>query len=262
MNNDGPIGVFDSGIGGLSIALRIRELLPNENILYLADSDNAPYGDKPEEFITQRSSSIAEFLLQRNAKVIVVACNTATVSSIQKLRSKFKVPIIGVEPGVKPATITTKNGVIGVLATTQTLQSSSFNDLARCFSREVKIEVQPCPGLVEQVEMLSLDGDVTEALIKKYVSSLLAKGADTIVLGCTHYAFLAPVIRKVAGPNIEILNTELAVAKETARRLDIESLLSSNATAGKNEFWSSGDQSVSLNQFSQLWGQSVHVFKM
>lgn len=262
MTNKNPIGIFDSGIGGLSIARRIRALLPYENILYIADSLHAPYGDKGESFINQRSSLITKFLLERNAKAVVVACNTATVSSIQKLRANFSIPIIGVEPGVKPAVFKTVTGIIGVLATTQTLKSDSFNNLTSSFSSDVKIEVQPCPGLVEQVESLSLESEKTETLIKKYVEPLLEKGVDNIVLGCTHYAFLEPLIRKAAGPDVCIINTELAVAKETVRRLEVADLLTTSTSPGSDEFWSSGDKKVADGQFSFLWGGSVNVFQM
>ncbi|MDH5611689.1 MAG: glutamate racemase [Gammaproteobacteria bacterium] len=262
MINANPIGIFDSGIGGLSIARRIREILPNENLLYIADSAHAPYGDKSESYIYQRSSSIIEFLLERNAKAVVIACNTATVSSIKQLRANYSIPIVGVEPGVKPAAFKTRSGIIGVLATTQTLKSTSFNALANSFSTHVKIEVQPCPGLMEQVEALNLDSDITEQLIKEYVSPLLARGADNIVLGCTHYAYLEQSIKKIAGPNVEIINTDLAVAKEAARRLDNASLLTTNTVPGKDEFWSSGAPDIAQKQISQLWGETVNVLQM
>lgn len=262
MINERPIGIFDSGIGGLSITRQIRERLANEHLVYVADTIHAPYGEKSAAFITERALSISDFLLAQNVKAIVVACNTATVSSISALRSKYTIPIIGVEPGLKPAVFNTKSGVVGVLATAQTLKSASFNDLAKSFSTQVKIEVQPCPGLMEQVEALDLDSDKTAALIEKYVFPLLDKGADHIVLGCTHYAFLAEAIKKVAGSKIEIINTDFAVAKETARRLESANLLSTNSNAGNIEFWSSGASSVSAIQFSSLWGESVTVLKM
>lgn len=262
MINGHPIGIFDSGIGGLSIARRIREILPNENLVYIADSFHAPYGDKSEAYIYQRSSSIVEFLLERKAKAVVIACNTATVSSIKELRTHYSLPLVGVEPGLKPAVFQTKSGIVGVMATTRTLESTSFATLSSNFSTRVKIEVQPCPGLMEQVEALSLEGDATEALIKKYVSPLLEKGADNIVLGCTHYAFLAPLIRKVAGPNVEIINTDLAVAKETARRLESELLLTTNTFPGFTEFWTSGESNTASKQISSLWGEAVDVLQM
>lgn len=262
MTNGNPIGIFDSGVGGLSVAHRIRETLPNENLLYIADSAHAPYGEKTEAYINQRSTSIIQFLLDQKVKAIVIACNTATVSSIQMLRSKYTIPIIGVEPGVKPAAFKTNCGTVGVLATTQTLKSTSFNDLTQSFSSNVKIVVQPCPGLVEQVEALNLDGEETEALIKKYVHPLLLKGADNIVLGCTHYAFLAPIIRKVVGPSVDIINTDIAIAKETARRLEVEDLLSTNTGLGVYKFWSSGNRYEARKQFSLLWGEPVNVLQM
>lgn len=262
MTNDQPIGIFDSGIGGLSIARQIRELLPNEDLVYVADTYHAPYGEKSLSYITDRAYSVSDFLLEKNVKAIVVACNTATVSSIKELRAKYSIPIIGVEPGVKPAVFNTKSGVIGVLATAQTLKSSSFNDLAKSFSTDVRIEVQPCPGLMEQVEALSLDSVETEAMVKNYVFPLLDKGADHIVLGCTHYAFLAPIIKKVVGINIKIVNTDFAVAKETARRLETADLLAKRSTAGHVAFWSSAPSLSTHKQFSLLWGESVAVFTM
>lgn len=262
MINGNPIGIFDSGIGGLSIARRIREILPNENLLYIADSFHAPYGDKSESYIYQRASSIIEFLLAQNAKAIVIACNTATVSSIKELRANYTVPIIGVEPGVKPAVFNTKSGIVGVLATTRTLESTSFNSLAKNFSTHVKIELQACPGLMEQVEALNLDGEKTETLIKQFVTPLLLKGADNIVLGCTHYAFLAPLIQKIAGANVAIINTDLAVAKETARRLGKDTLLSTSNSPGETHFWTSGAADVASKQISLLWGEPVAVLQI
>lgn len=262
MKNEYPIGIFDSGIGGISVARRIRELLPNENLVYVADTKHAPYGNKSESTIFQRSSTLIEFLIERQVKAVVIACNTATVSSIKKLREKYTIPIIGVEPGIKPAVYKTNSGVIGVLATTQTLNSHSFSHLTAIFSSAVKIEVQPCPGLVELVESLSYKSNITEALIKKYVSSLLDKGADIIVLGCTHYAFLYSIIKKVAGPNVELINTDLAVAKETARRLDSIKLLSTNVEPGTDEFWSSGVLEHAQQQINLFWDKSVTVSQM
>ena len=262
MINERPIGIFDSGIGGLSIARQIRARLVNEHLLYVADSIHAPYGEKSGAYITERAFSISDFLLEHKVKAIVVACNTATVSSIKALRARYNIPIIGVEPGLKPAVFNTKTGVIGVLATAQTLKSSSFNDLAESFSTDVEIVVQPCPGLMEQVEAVDRDSAKTEALIKEYVLPLLEKGADNIVLGCTHYAFLAAVIKRVTGSNVKIINTDFAVAKETGRRLKAEDLLSKNSEQGSIDFWSSAPSTVAQRQFSLLWGSSVTVLKL
>ncbi|VAW62392.1 Glutamate racemase [hydrothermal vent metagenome] len=262
MINESPIGVFDSGVGGLSIACKIRDILPNENLLYVADSAHTPYGDKSEAYVYERAVLILQFLIERKVKAVVVACNTVTVSAIQKLRSEFSVPVIGVEPGIKPAVSKTRSGVIGVLATTQTLSSTSFNNLSGTLSETVKIEIQPCPGLVEQVESLELMSQKTRRLVRKYVFPLLDKGADKIVLGCTHYAFLAPLIGEIAGPDIEIINTATAVARETARRLQAERLLSVSDLSGIDEFCSSGAEKIANKQFSQLWGAPVKVHKI
>ncbi len=262
MANTRPIGIFDSGIGGLSVARRIRETLPYESLLYVADSAHAPYGDKSEAYINQRATSIIEFLLDKQAKAIVVACNTATAAAIKNLRSKYHIPIIGVEPGVKPAAFNTSSGVIGVLATTQTLKSTAFNDLANNFSFDVDIVVQPCPGLMEEVEALSFDNELTLALVRQYVQPLLDRQADNIVLGCTHYAFLAPIIQKVAGPGVNIINTDSAIANETARRLQAENLLSTSTQTPVHEFCTSGNLPIARQQFRLLWGEPVEVFPM
>lgn len=264
--NNGPIGVFDSGIGGLSIAEKIRELLPTENLLYIADSLHAPYGDKTEEYIYQRARAMVVFLLEQKAKAIVIACNTATVTAVRRLREEFDVPIIGVEPGVKPALLQTSSGVVGVLATTQTLSSASFNQLASHlasqFNTQVSIELQACPGLMDQVEALQLEEIETRQLVERYLQPLLKKGADNIVLGCTHYAFLLPMIREMAGDGVVIINTALAVAKETLRRLEAAGLLTNNLSQGWDAFWSSGDTDVTEKQISQLWGGVVKVQKL
>ncbi len=261
MPNTQPIGIFDSGIGGLSIAQCIQDFLPYENLIYVADSHYAPYGEKPSDFIEDRAFTLANFLLKKKSKALVVACNTATVSTIKKLRSKFSIPIIGVEPGVKPATQVTKSGVIGVLATRQTILSPSFHELVSRFSNGIQVEIQPCPGFVEQVEKIDLTGAFTIKLAEQYVLPLIAKGVDTIVLGCTHYSFLEPVIRKVAGEDMTIINTSTAVAKQTVRRLTEEDLLSPDNTPGKALFFttSRNDRQENKKIFSTLWGYPVEI---
>jgi glutamate racemase len=246
------IGVFDSGIGGLSVVQALRTLLPNENIIYFADSANAPYGDKSEKFIQQRCMLSAQLLIDNNVKAIVVACNTATVSSIATIRDNHDLPIIGVEPGIKPATENSKASVVGVLATTQTLQSHSFSRLASELGDETEIILQACPGLMEKVEKLELDDASTEQLIENYMQPLVLAGVDQIVLGCTHYAFLLTLIQQVAGPNVEIVNTASAVAREVARRLTLAGLLSENDTAGQIELLTSGSKLQLDQQFDVL----------
>ncbi|WP_083414689.1 glutamate racemase [Nitrosomonas eutropha] len=260
MASSGPVGIFDSGIGGLSVARKIRELLPGEDIVYVADSLHAPYGEKSDNYIFQRMGAVTEFLLVRRVKAVVVACNTATTAAISRLRVRYPIPIIGVEPGIKPATLSTHTGVIGVLATPRTLQTNSFTALAQRFAKNVRIEVQPCPDLVTKIEALNFNSDQTIALLKQYISPLLDKGADTIVLGCTHYNHLSELISEVAGENISIIKTDAAVAKEVARRLSSGGLLAGGDHAGSEEFWTSGSLTTYHQQIELLWGKSSKCY--
>ncbi|MBN2419551.1 MAG: glutamate racemase, partial [Deltaproteobacteria bacterium] len=184
--NTQPVGVFDSGVGGLSLLRCIREELSNEDLIYVADSAYAPYGDKPVEYIEKRSFAISRFLIEQKAKAIAVACNTATAVAIAKMRSAFSLPIIGMEPGVKPAIAASQSKTVGIMATTETLKSEKFRLLTDRFCNECNIVTQACPGLVEQVESIDLSDGKTIELLEKYVGALLSKGADIIVLGCTH----------------------------------------------------------------------------
>lgn len=259
MTNSRPIGVFDSGIGGLPIAQKIRALLPNENLIYVADTAYAPYGEKSEDTILQRSLAVVDFLISQDVKAIVVACNTATMVSIKTLREKYDLPFIGVEPGVKPAAIHTKTGVIGVLATEKTLTSHAFDALAKRVAGNARMEIQPSPKLVRLVEALQLNDEAATQAVEEYVHPLIAKGADTIILGCTHFAHLAPVIERVAGEKISVISTELAVAKEVERRLKCEQLLSDQTTTGATEFFSNGDFELFQQQIQYLWGMDAQA---
>ena len=183
MNSSSPIGIFDSGVGGLSVLREIRSAFANEDLLYVADSASVPYGDKSPQFVEARSVAITEFLVDRKAKAIVVACNTATGAAIATLRSRFSVPIVGIEPAVKPAVGKTASGVVAVLATSGTLAGEKFAQLLTRFGGDADILIRPCPGLVEQVETGDLDGEKARALIANYLLPLLARGADTIILG-------------------------------------------------------------------------------
>ena len=258
MNNN-PIGIFDSGVGGLSVARSIRKKLPNENIVYIADSLNAPYGNKSKEFIVMRSSQILDHLINRKAKAVVVACNTATVSAIDNLRNNYSIPIIGVEPGIKPAVAVSKSGTVGVLATEQTVNSISFRNLLNRFTGQAHIEIQSCPGLVELVETQKFEGDEIRYMLEKYVTPMLEKGADTIVMGCTHFAFLTKILREIVGDDLIIINTYQAVAAETSRRLKLHNLLTSHTRGGDTEFFSSNVHEKTSLLFGKLWGEPVIV---
>ncbi len=256
---EAPIGVFDSGVGGLSVLREIRNALPNEDLLYVADSGAAPYGDRPSQFIKDRAQAIVEFFVAEGVKAIVVACNTATAVAIQTLRSRFTIAIVAIEPAVKPAAEITRSGVIGILATRQTLASESFSRLVEKYGKGVRILLQPCPGLMEQVEKAELEGPRTQALVVRYVSPLLERGADTIVLGCTHYPFLSSTIRAVAGLTVSVVDPAVAVARELHRRLKASQLLSFKGNEGVEQFWTSGAPNQVQPVVARLWGKNVEV---
>jgi glutamate racemase len=259
MQKSHPIGVFDSGVGGLSVLRDIRRELWNEDLIYVADSSHAPYGDKSAEYIEARAISIVEFLLQQSAKAIVVACNTATSAAVAALRARFRVPIIAMEPAVKPAVAQTQSGVIGVLATRRTVASENFLNLLQRFGNATEIVVQPCPGLAEQVEAGDLAGLKTRSLLQQYIQPLLEKGADTIVLGCTHYPFLENTIQTMIGPNIAIIDPGEAIARELRRRLTHAGGLSTNPNQGAERFWTSACPENAQAVISQLWQMEVEV---
>ena len=260
--NERPIGVFDSGVGGLSVLREIHALLPQENLLYVADSAHVPYGDKPAGFVEARSLAITRFLLQRGAKAIVVACNTATTVAIAALRTRFTVPVVGMEPAVKPAAIESRSGRVGVLATRGTLASDKFASLLARFSVGVDVQVQPCPGLVERVERGALADDQTRALVESYVAPLVHGGVDTIVLGCTHYPFLRTLIAEAAGPTVSVIDPSPAVARELRRRLEEGGLRSQADRRGTQRFWTSAELVDAKPVIAQLWGADVEVMRL
>lgn len=259
MQTAGAIGVFDSGVGGLSVLRHIRAVLPHERLIYVADSGHVPYGDKPPSYIEQRAREISRFLIEQGADAIVIACNTATAAAAATLRGEFALPIVAMEPAVKPAVAATRSGVVGVLATVGTLQSARFAALLEKHAGDVEIVTQGCPGLVEQVERGDLNGPDTRALIERYVAPLLGRGADTIILGCTHYPFLGPLIRSVAGADVALVDTGAAVARQLQRRLHSELPERKPGTQGTAQFWSSGDAQQASRTVSALWGEAATV---
>ncbi len=257
--NNAPVGVFDSGVGGLSVLGEIRALLPAESLLYVADSAHVPYGDKSPEFIRARSLAIAEFLLAQGAKALVLACNTATAAAIADLRSVYpQVPIIGMEPAVKPAAAATQTGVVGVLATTGTLKSAKFAALLDRFASDVRVITQPCPGLVEQIESGALRSTETRELLNAWVQPLLAEGCDTLILGCTHYPFIKPLLRELLPANVSLIDTGAAVARQLRRVLSEHELLASGP-AQPAQFWSSAAPQALQQVLPVLWGEAAVV---
>lgn len=260
-NNSRTIGVFDSGVGGLSVLHHIRAALPEANLIYVADSGHVPYGDKSPAYIEARSLALTRFLVSQGAEAVVIACNTATAAAAPSLRVKFnKMPIVAMEPAVKPAVAATKTGVVGVLATIGTLESARFAALLGKFASGVKVVTQGCPGLVEVVERGDLHSSEARHLIERYTTPLLKEKVDTIILGCTHYPFLAPLIREVAGEGVTLVDTGAAVARELKRRVDGE--LPPRVTEGvigSETFFTSGDEEHATRIMSALWGREIVV---
>ena len=230
--SDAPIGVFDSGVGGLSVLRHIRAQLPHEHLIYFADSGFAPYGDKAERVILARALAVADFLVRQGAKALVVACNTATVAAIKVLREHYPgMPIVGVEPGLKPAAALTRNGKIGVLATGATLAGEKFLLLRDQIGAAGQVEflVQGCSGLADRIEQGELDSAATVAMLERYIAPLLLQGVDTLVLGCTHYPFvqgpIEDIVRRLGRHEVTLVDTGEAVARQLARLLAAAGML-------------------------------------
>lgn len=212
------IGIFDSGVGGLSVLRAIRQQLPEAAVLYVGDTAHIPYGPRPLQEIRAFSQAITQFLLARGAEVIVVACNTASAAALKHLRAVFPaVPFVGMEPAVKPAAEQTQTGVVGVLATPATFQGELFNSVVERFAQGVRVLPQVCPGLVQQIEAGELDTPQTEALLRGWVEPLLAENMDALVLGCTHYPFVIPLLEKICGPGVRVIDPAPAVARQVER---------------------------------------------
>lgn len=252
----GFIGVFDSGVGGLSVLRAIRQQLPHEDLLYIADSAYAPYGDLAAGQIRARSELIADYLVSHGVNAVVVACNTATAHAVEHLRGLFSLPIIAIEPALKPAVQCSINGAVGLLATSATLASSRYADLLARYGKCARVIAQACPGLVEQIERGDWQSEAVRELLRGYLAPLLAAGVDQIVLGCTHYPFVQPLIAELVGPEIEILETGAAVAVELQRRL---AALGQLKTAGQGElrFMTSGTPEKVGPIINKLWQDDV-----
>jgi len=238
MSDPRPIGVFDSGVGGLSILAAIRRLLPAENIIYFADQAHVPYGPRSLEEV----ASFSRFLLALDAKLIVVACNTASAAALTRLRESLpEVPFVGMEPAVKPAAKVTQSGHIGVLATPATFQGQLFSSLVERFGEGLDIHQATAPGLVQRIEAGDLASRSTREILASAVKPLLAVEIDTLVLGCTHYPFIIPLLEEIAGPAVKVIDPAPAVARQTRRLLDAHGLLGPDGTPGSLTFVSSDD---------------------
>ncbi|WP_430613986.1 glutamate racemase [Flavobacterium sp. JP2137] len=243
MDNTNPIGLFDSGIGGTTICKEVNLLLPNENTIYLADSKNAPYGQRSKAQIIALSIKNMDYLLSRQCKLVIVACNTATTNAISELRVRYELPIIGIEPAVKPATLLTKTAVIGVLATKGTLTSELFSNTVKKYSNIVIIE-QIGYGLVKLIEEGKINHPDMDLLLQEYLTPMVEKGIDTLVLGCTHYPYLIAKIRKLIPADITIIDSGVAVAKHTQKVLTEKGLLNPTSHPGQHRFYTNKDIAV------------------
>ncbi|MBC8767621.1 glutamate racemase [Arenibacter sp. BSSL-BM3] len=243
--NKGPIGIFDSGIGGTSIWREINKILPHESTIYLADSKNAPYGEKSKEQILQLSIKNVELLIKKGCKLIVVACNTATTNAIKELRATYKIPMIGIEPAIKPAALHSKTKTVGVLATKGTLTSALFNNTSEIHANGIKVLDQVGTGLVELIEKGEVNTAQTKLLLKSYLEPMLSQGMDQLVLGCTHYPYLIPLIREILPNSIEIIDSGEGVARQTKNVLQQFNLLNSlHYDDMEHQFFTNGDVSV------------------
>lgn len=236
-----PVGVYDSGVGGLSVLQAMRRLLPREHLIYVADSAYVPYGEKSRHKVIERSLTVAAYFMSRGVKALVVPCNTATAAAIHVLRERHPhLPIIGIEPAVRPAARLTRQNVIGVFATTGTLNSARFHALVQREAPHARIIVRPCPDWVRAVEEGITSGEPAIELVRPAISEVLGEGADVLVLGCTHFPFLIDAIRAVAPSSVPVLETSEAVARQVQRQLEERGLLRTEGE-GCWEFHSSGD---------------------
>jgi glutamate racemase len=254
-----PIGVFDSGVGGLSVAREIRARLPAEVILYFADTLNCPYGGRPLEAIRELSLAAGAELVARGAKIIVVACNTASGAALETMRARLPVPIVGLEPAVKPAVATTKVGRVGVMATEATLRTARFQRLTRDHASDITVVARGCPGLVELVEAGVLRGDRVRETLAVLVGPLRDAGVDSVVLGCTHYPFLREEIEAALGPDVRVIDSGPAVARQVERVLAERGALVQGGS-GHLDVLTTGDPALVAEVVARLWDEPVRSY--
>ena len=255
-----PLGIFDSGVGGLSVLRALRAQLPDESILYLGDQGHVPYGTRPLEEVQAFSEEITRFLLARGAKLIVVACNAASAAALQHLRRVFpQVPFVGMEPAVKPAAERTQSGVVGVLATPATFQGALYASVLERFAQGVIVLQSTCPGLVRQIEAGALEAPETESILRAALEPMLAEGIDTVVLGCTHYPFVIPLIERIAGEKVRVIDPAPAVARQTGRLLLERGLRQPAGDPARVTYYTSAAAESLEKLLPQLLGQGGEV---
>jgi glutamate racemase len=255
-----PIGVFDSGVGGLSILRTIRQQLPCEAIVFLADQAHVPYGPRPLEEVRRFAEEITRFLLAQTAKLIVVACNAASAAALHYLRQTFPgVAFVGMEPAVKPAAEMTRSGRVGVLATPATFQGALYASVMERFAQGVTVLQHTCPGLVAQIEAGHLETIVTRRILEEALQPMLAEGIDTVVLGCTHYPFVIPLIQEICGPRVRVIDPAPAVARQVGRLLEELDLRNAVGLPGKVAYFTSRDPTSLMNMLPRLIGEDGTV---
>ena len=255
-DREAPVGVFDSGVGGLSVLREIRKQLPHEHLIFVADQAHVPYGPRSLAEVRSFSEAITRYLLDQGAKLIVVACNAASAASLQSLRATFPdVPFVGMEPAVKPAAETTQSGVVGVLATPATFQGALYASVVERFANGVRLLPNPCIGLVEQIEAGQLNGGQVHVILENALMPMLAEGIDTVVLGCTHYPFVIPQIEKIVGPQVRVIDPAPAIARQVGRLLTEHDLANGTHATGTVQFKTSGDAAALSRQIAQLWAE-------
>jgi glutamate racemase len=250
-----PIGIFDSGVGGTSIWREIHLLLPNEHTIYLSDSKNAPYGNRTKSEITNLSIKNTELLIEKGCKLIVVACNTATTNAIKTLRKNYSIPFIGIEPAIKPAALNTQTKTVGILATKGTLSSELFHKTTDLYSSGIKVIEQVGDGLVERIEHGDIHSDAIKTLLKKYLQPMIEAKIDYLVLGCTHYPYLIPMLLELLPKHVKIIDSGEAVARQTKAVLEKHNLLNFQKTNVKSQFFTNGNPEV----MTKLLGENYKV---
>ena len=253
-----PVGIFDSGVGGLSVAREIRGALPHEDLLYVADTAYCPYGDRPVDEVRERALAVGRHLADAGAKVVIVACNTATGAALELLREALRVPVIGLEPAVKTGVARTRNGRVGVMATAGTLRSDRFARLVQAHADGAQVLPLPCPGLVDLIEQGHLDGPVLAARVAELTRPLRDTGVDTIVLGCTHYPFVSAAVQAAVGADVAIVDSGPAIARRLGHVLR-EAGLEAAPGPGSLRISTTGEPGAVKPVVDRLWGESVDL---
>jgi glutamate racemase len=260
ISSNSPIGIFDSGVGGISVLRAIRAQMPEESVVYFGDQGHIPYGPRPMEQIREFSEAITRFLLLQDAKIIVVACNTASAAALKSLRETFPaVQFVGMEPAVKPAAEHTHTGKVGVLATPATFQGALYASVVERFANGVELFQNTCPGLVQEIERGNLSGEETRRILEAALRPMLEKNIDTVVLGCTHYPFVIPLIQQIVGDSVRVIDPAPAVAKQTRRLLEANDIKSDLGSKGDVTLFTSGDPGELKALLPKLFGESGKI---